>query len=107
MDATDRLMAIEAVLADRLAAEPSASYVASLYAKGTNKILEKVGEEATEFILAAKDGNPANVVAECADLIFHSMVLLTYQGLSVMDVINELERRSGVSGLDEKASRKT
>jgi len=85
------------------------SYVASLHAKGLNKILEKVGEEATETILAAKDakisGNNKDVINETADLWFHTLVMLSHLGESAEPVLKELERRFGVSGHDEKASR--
>jgi phosphoribosyl-ATP pyrophosphohydrolase len=82
-----------------------ASYVASLFAAGRNKILEKVGEEATEVLLAAKDGDREALVAEAADLWFHSLIMLAEQGLGPDDVLAELERRMGVSGHDEKAAR--
>ena len=98
------------VIVERKTDDPDSSYVASLYAAGTNKILEKIGEEATEVIIAGKDAaaDPAarnELVKEVADLWFHSMVLLATQDLSADDVFNELGRRFGVSGLDEKASR--
>ena len=96
-------------LAGRRGADPKSSYVASLYAKGLNKILEKVGEEATEVIIAAKDSaagaNSKEVVKEVADLWFHSMVMLNELGLSHNDVLAELEGRLGTSGHDEKAAR--
>ena len=96
-------------LAERRGADPESSYVASLYAKGLNKILEKVGEEATEVIIAAKDAaagkNGDEVVKEVADLWFHSMVMLNELGLSHNDVLAELEKRFGTSGHDEKAAR--
>ncbi|MCW8956853.1 MAG: phosphoribosyl-ATP diphosphatase [Gammaproteobacteria bacterium] len=98
------------VLEQRKRAAPDASYVASLYQKGLNKILEKVGEEATEVILAAKDaersGDKQQLISETADLWFHTMVLLTQQGLTAEDVLKELDRRFGLSGIEEKASRK-
>lgn len=102
---SDVLLALEEVLEQRKGADADTSYVASLYAKGLNKILEKVGEEATELVLAAKDGNKEEIVGEAADLWFHTMVMLADQGLSVTDIIDELARRFGLSGLDEKASR--
>lgn len=90
-------------------ADPASSYVASLHHKGLNKILEKVGEEATETILAAKDakqdGDTRDVIYETADLWFHSLVMLSHLGLSAEDVLNELGRRFDVSGIAEKASR--
>lgn len=90
-------------------ADPSTSYVASLHHKGLNKILEKVGEECTETIIAAKDAQQSNdkqeVVAETADLWFHSMVMLSHLDISPAAVIEELARRFGRSGIEEKASR--
>ena len=82
------------------------SYVAKLFSKGEDAILKKIGEEATEVILASKSGDKSHLVYETADLWFHCMVLLAQQGLSADDVLNELARREGVSGIDEKASRK-
>ena len=93
------------VLEARKGAPADDSYVASLYAKGRNKILEKVGEEATEALLAAKDGDPQELVAETADLWFHSLIMLAEQGLGPADVLAELERRFGTSGHTEKAAR--
>ena len=81
------------------------SYVASLYAKGLDSILKKIGEEATETVMAAKDGDKEKIVYETADLWFHSMVMLAHQGLGPNDVLRELQRRFGLSGLEEKASR--
>ena len=99
------LLALQEVLEQRKSAEADSSYVASLYAGGLNKILEKVGEEATETILAAKDGSKQEIIGETADLWFHTMVMLADQDLSVADIVDELARRFGLSGLDEKASR--
>ena len=97
------------ILKERRHADPSTSYVADLHAKGINKVLEKVGEEATEVILAAKDaessGNVQELVKETADLWFHTMVLLEHMDSSPAAVLQELERRFGTSGLEEKASR--
>lgn len=98
------------VLAQRKTESPETSYVASLHQKGLNKILEKVGEEATEVILAAKDAaaddnERKHVVQETADLWFHTMVMLSELGLRPQDVLDELGRRFGLGGLDEKASR--
>jgi phosphoribosyl-ATP pyrophosphohydrolase len=97
-------------LAERRGADPSSSYVASLYAEGLNRILEKVGEEATEVIIAAKDAadgkNPKEVVKEVADLWFHSMVMLNELGLDHTDVLAELKARFGTSGHEEKAARR-
>ena len=97
---------LEAAIAARRAADPKSSYVASLNAKGLDAILKKVGEEATETVMASKDGIPARVAAEMADLWFHCLVLLAHHGLSPADVLDELERREGRSGHDEKASRR-
>jgi phosphoribosyl-ATP pyrophosphohydrolase len=89
--------------------DPSASYVAKLFAKGDDAILKKIGEEATELVMAAKDarvdGDAAKVLYECADLWFHSLVLLAKFDLTPQQVLDELARREGVSGLDEKAAR--
>ena len=95
-----------ATIEARRGAEPSTSYVASLLAKGGDAILKKIGEEATETVMASKDGVPARVTAEVADLWFHCLVLLAHHGLSPADVLAELERREGRSGHDEKASRR-
>lgn len=92
-------------LEERKNADPASSYVARLYAKGLDAILKKIGEEATETVIAAKDGDKAQVVYEMADLWFHSMVLLAQQGLHPDDVLAELARREGLSGLEEKAGR--
>lgn len=97
------------ILEERKGAAADSSYVASLYSKGLNKILEKVGEEATEAIIAAKDaqqsGNTDDLVYETADLWFHSMVALAHLGVSPNQVVDELGRRFGLSGLEEKANR--
>lgn len=92
-------------LEDRKNADPASSYVAKLYAKGLDSILKKIGEEATETVIAAKDGDKAQIIYEMADLWFHSMVLLAQQGLHPDDVLAELARREGLSGLVEKAGR--
>ena len=106
---SDVLTQLEATLAARRGADPEQSYVASLHHKGLNKILEKVGEEATEVILAAKDAesgaDQSAVVGEVADLWFHTMVMLSHLDLGVDDVMQCLSERSGVSGLDEKTAR--
>ncbi len=99
------LKALAAVLESRKGADPGSSYVAKLYDKGLDSILKKIGEEATETVMAAKDGVPDKIVYEVADLWFHTMVLLAQQGLGPDDVLKELERRFGLSGLEEKASR--
>lgn len=93
------------VLEDRKAADPESSYVASLYDRGLDVILKKVGEEAAETLIAAKNGEPEPLVREMADLWFHSLVLLAHQDLGPEQVLAELERRFGLSGLEEKARR--
>lgn len=93
------------VLEQRKEAEADSSYVASLYAKGLDAILKKVGEEATETVMAAKDGDSNKIVYEIADLWFHTMVLLAQQGLRPEQVLDELGRRFGLSGHEEKAAR--
>jgi phosphoribosyl-ATP pyrophosphohydrolase len=93
------------VLESRKSAEADSSYVAKLYAKGLDAILKKIGEEATETVMAAKDGDKEHIIYEVADLWFHSMVLLAQQDLHPDDVLAELERRFGTSGLEEKANR--
>lgn len=100
------LQALAEVLEARKLAAPDSSYVSSLYAKGLDAILKKIGEEATETVMAAKDGDADKIIYETADLWFHTLVLLAHQGLSPNDVLNELGRRFGVSGIDEKAARK-
>lgn len=102
----DLLERLSDVLEARKGADPDSSYVAGLYAKGLDAILKKIGEEATETVMAAKDGEPEKIVHEVADLWFHTMVLLAQQGLGPADVLTELDRRFGLSGLEEKAGRK-
>jgi len=89
----------------RKRADAGSSYVASLFAKGHNAVLKKVGEEAAETLLAAKDGDKLQIVRETADLWFHCLVMLAWHGLGPDDVLAELRRREGISGIDEKASR--
>lgn len=101
----DTLFRLAAVLEARKTADPGSSYVASLYAKGLDAILKKVGEEAAETLVAAKNGEPQALVCETADLWFHCLVMLSHQGLGPEAVLAELDRRFGLSGLDEKASR--
>ena len=103
---SDILIKLAAVLEARKSAAPDSSYVAGLYAKGLDAILKKIGEEATETVLAAKGGDPKQIVYETADLWFHTLVLLAQQGLRPEDVLQELDRRFGLSGLEEKAVRK-
>ncbi len=95
------------VLEQRKAADPDSSYVSGLYHKGLDAILKKIGEEATETVMAAKDGVKEKIVYEVADLWFHTMVLLAREGLSAQDVLAELDRRFGLSGLDEKSRRES
>ncbi|MCF6355104.1 MAG: phosphoribosyl-ATP diphosphatase [Candidatus Polarisedimenticolaceae bacterium] len=102
---SDTLEKLAAVLEARKESDPDSSYVAGLYAKGLDAILKKIGEEATETVMAAKDGDAEKIVYEVADLWFHTLVLLASQGLKPQDVLQELERRFGLSGLEEKARR--
>ena len=99
------LVKLAQVLEQRKEQTGDKSYVASLYEKGLNSILKKIGEEATEVVIAAKDGNAEQIIYETADLWFHCMVLLAQQGLHPNDVLNELQRRFGLSGFEEKAQR--
>ena len=96
---------LEAAIAARRGADPSASYVASLNAKGLDAILKKVGEEATEAVIAGKGSSREALVHETADLWFHCLVMLAWHGIPAAEVLAELERREGRSGIDEKASR--
>jgi phosphoribosyl-ATP pyrophosphohydrolase len=100
------LQRLAEVLEERKAADPDSSYVARLYAKGLDAILKKIGEEATETVMAAKDGDPEQIAYEIADLWFHCLVLLAHQGLGPEAVFAQLERRFGLSGIAEKAARK-
>ncbi|MEY3747666.1 MAG: hypothetical protein RL194_1125 [Pseudomonadota bacterium] len=102
-DVLDRLAEL---LEQRKAADPQSSYVAKLYSKGLDGILKKVGEEAAETIIAAKDGDAEKIIYETADLWFHCMVMLAHAGLKPQDVLNELARREGLSGIEEKLSRR-
>ena len=106
---SDVLKQLETVLAERRNADPDSSYVASLHHAGLDKILKKVGEESAETLIAAKDaehsGKKDDLVYETADLWFHSLVMLSHLGLSHNDVLTELERRFGLSGIEEKANR--
>lgn len=99
------LQRLTELLEERKNADPQTSYVAKLYHKGMNSILKKVGEEAAETIIAAKDGSQEDLIYETADLWFHTMVMLSKAGLSAQDVLKELARREGLSGIEEKASR--
>ena len=104
--ADDTLARLAAVIAERRGGDPERSYVARLFAKGPDAALKKVGEEATEVVMAAKDGDAQRVVAEVADLWFHTMVVLAQHGVAPADVLAELRRREGLSGLEEFAARK-
>ena len=109
MPSQDSLARLAAVIESRKPAaggDPEKSYVARLFSKGTDAILKKVGEEATETVMAAKDGDRQKIVYEVADLWFHSMLALSAHGLSPADVLAELRRREGLSGLEEFAARK-
>ena len=101
----DILSQIQDVIDARKGVEPESSYVAQLLHKGEDKILKKIIEEAGEVLMASKDGEAQHIVYEIADLWFHNMVLLTHHGLRVEDVVNELARRQGLSGLGGKAQR--
>ena len=103
----DVLERLARVIEERKGASPDSSYVASLHAKGIDAVLKKIGEEATELVLAGKGGDAEQVVHETADLWFHTLVLLAAQGLGPEAVLRELERRFGLSGLEEKARRPT
>ncbi|MFP6557756.1 phosphoribosyl-ATP diphosphatase [Paraburkholderia sp. B3] len=111
LSTNDTLLRLAAVIDSRKGGDPDASYVARLFHKGDDAVLKKVGEEATEVVLAAKDlrqgGAPTALVGEMADLWFHCLVALSHFDLSPADVLAELERREGLSGLEEKALRKS
>ena len=99
------LFRLETLLRERKNAVPGSSYVASLYAKGLDAVLKKVGEEATEAILAAKGDDTAHLTREAADLLFHTLVMLAAKNVALADVLAELEGREGTSGLEEKKTR--
>ncbi len=103
---TDNVLSeLAQTLESRKNASPDSSYVASLYDKGLDEILKKIGEEATEVVIAAKSGEKTAIIHETADLWFHTLVMLAQQGLSPDDILSELGRRFGLSGLEEKANR--
>jgi len=106
MTGNDTLARLAAVIESRRGGDPAQSYVARLFSKGPDAILKKIGEEATETVMAAKDGDRDKIVYEIADLWFHSMVALAHYGLTPAQVLAELERREGLSGLEEFAARK-
>lgn len=101
----DILSSLDAILEQRKKASPDESYTAKLFKEGQDSILKKVGEEATETVIASKSGKNDDIIHEVADLWFHTMVLLKYHGLDSSDVLKELESRFGLSGLEEKANR--
>ncbi len=106
MTSDDTLARLALVVKQRRAGDPEKSYVARLFSKGPDAILKKVGEEATEVVMAGKDGDAAKVVYEVADLWFHTLMVLEQFGLQPADVLAELRRREGLSGLEEFAARK-
>ena len=107
MNGNDTLTRLAQVIEARKHGDPDKSYVARLFAKGPDAILKKIGEEATEVVMACKDGEAPKIVAEVADLWFHCMLALNAHGLAPADVLAELERREGLSGLEEFAARKS
>lgn len=104
---SDILNRLAVLLEQRKAADPASSYVAKLYAKGMDSILKKIGEEATETVIAAKGGNREEIIYETADLWFHTLIMLAKADLKPQDVLDELARREGLSGIAEKAARST
>ena len=106
MTNTDILFRLEQTILSRKSAAPGTSYVASLFAKGLDAVLKKVGEEATEAMIAAKGGGTRELTAEVADLIFHTLVMLAARDVPLAAVLAELERREGISGIDEKSARR-
>ena len=105
MNDADILRRLSETIESRKGADPASSYVASLFAKGHNAVLKKIGEEAAETLLAAKDGDKLHIVRETADLWFHCLVMLAWHGLGPDDVLAELTRREGISGVEEKKLR--
>ena len=105
MSTHDILHRLSETLATRRHADPEKSYTASLFAEGPDSILKKIGEECAELIMAGKEGNKLHVVRESADVMYHVMVLLAFNGLSIDDLLQEMRRREGISGVDEKKSR--
>ncbi|MCP5269118.1 MAG: phosphoribosyl-ATP diphosphatase [Zoogloeaceae bacterium] len=101
----DVLHRLSETLISRRHADPESSYTAQLFAKGPDSILKKIGEECAELIMAGKEGNKLHVVRESADVMYHVMVLLAFNGLSIDDLLQEMRRREGISGVDEKKSR--
>ncbi|MBA3997013.1 MAG: phosphoribosyl-ATP diphosphatase [Candidatus Accumulibacter sp.] len=105
MSTHDILHRLSDTLASRRNADPETSYTAQLFAKGQDAILKKIGEESTELVMAAKDGKRLNIVWESTDLIYHVLVLLAFHGMGIEDVSQEMRRREGISGIDEKKAR--
>lgn len=105
MSTHDILHRLSETLASRRNADPEKSYTAKLFSEGPDSILKKIGEETAELIMAGKEGNRLHVVWESTDVLFHVMVLLAHYGLSIEDVLQEMRRREGISGIDEKAAR--
>ena len=105
MSTHDILHRLSETLASRRNADPSTSYTAQLYAGGPDSILKKIGEETAELIMAGKEGKRLNIVWESTDVIYHVLVLLAFYGLGIEDVSQEMRRREGISGIDEKAAR--
>lgn len=105
MSSENVLLRLSEILASRRHADPATSYTAKLFAKGPDSILKKIGEESAELIMAAKDGKPDSIVYESADVFYHVLALLAFYGLSAEDVLKELQRREGTSGIAEKNSR--
>ncbi len=105
MSTHDILHRLSETLASRRNADPETSYTAKLFSKGPDSILKKIGEESAELIMAAKDGKRLNIVWESTDVIYHIMVLLAFYDMGIEDVLQEMRRREGISGIDEKKSR--
>ena len=105
MSTHDILHRLSETLASRKHADPEKSYTAKLFSEGPDSILKKIGEECAELIMAGKEGNKLHVVRESADVMYHVMVLLAFNGLSIDDLLQEMRRREGISGVDEKKSR--
>ncbi len=105
MSTHDILHRLSETLASRRHADPETSYTAKLYASGPDSILKKIGEETAELIMAGKEGNRLHIVRESADVVYHLLVLLSFYGLGIEDASQEMRRREGISGIDEKNSR--
>ena len=105
MSTHDILHRLSETLASRRHADPETSYTAKMFAGGPDSILKKIGEETAELIMAGKEGNRLHIVRESADVIYHMLVLLTFYGMGIEDVSQEMRRREGISGIDEKNSR--